>query len=44
MINNTTDPQQQDLQKALLLSRHKEEMKQTDMKLIMQLDQKVMRL
>lgn len=41
MINNTTDPQQQDLQKALLLSRHKEEMKQTDMKLIMQLDQKV---
>ncbi|KAJ2939682.1 hypothetical protein O0L34_g14401 [Tuta absoluta] len=41
MINTVTDPQQQELQKALLLRRHKEELKQTDMKLVIQLDQKV---
>ncbi|KAI5645307.1 diGeorge syndrome critical region 6 (DGCR6) protein domain-containing protein [Phthorimaea operculella] len=41
MISTVTDPQQQELQKALLLRRHKEELKQTDMKLVIQLDQKV---
>lgn len=40
---NTTSPEQQELQKTLLLTRHKEELKQTDMKLVIQLDQKVSR-
>ncbi|CAB3243066.1 unnamed protein product [Arctia plantaginis] len=38
---NTTAPEQQDLQKAILLERHREELRQTDMKLVLQLDQKV---
>lgn len=41
MINTTPNPEQQELQKTILLSRHKEELKQTDMKLVIQLDQKV---
>ncbi|KAJ0179799.1 hypothetical protein K1T71_004390 [Dendrolimus kikuchii] len=38
---NTTNLEQQELQKTILLTRHKEELKQTDMKLVIQLDQKV---
>ncbi|XP_075970732.1 gonadal protein gdl isoform X2 [Anticarsia gemmatalis] len=38
---NTTPQEQQELQKAILLERHKEELRQTDMKLVLQLDQKV---
>ncbi|XP_049866477.1 gonadal protein gdl isoform X2 [Pectinophora gossypiella] len=38
---NTTEPEKQELQKAILLQRHREELKQTDMKLVIQLDQKV---
>ncbi|CAH0749586.1 unnamed protein product [Diatraea saccharalis] len=41
MVNTTPDPEQQEIQKAILLTRHKEELKQTDMKLVLQLDQKV---
>ncbi|XP_045493525.1 gonadal protein gdl [Colias croceus] len=41
MINSTPNPEDQELQKHILLKRHKEEMKQTDMKLVIQLDQKV---
>ncbi|CAH2075397.1 unnamed protein product, partial [Iphiclides podalirius] len=38
---NSTPPEQQEIQKNILLQRHKEELKQTDMKLVLQLDQKV---
>ncbi|XP_059052438.1 gonadal protein gdl isoform X1 [Achroia grisella] len=41
MIKSIQSPEQQELQKTLLLSRHRDELKQTDMKLVMQLDQKV---
>ncbi|CAH0700042.1 unnamed protein product [Spodoptera exigua] len=41
MINTTPNPEQQELQKTLLSSRHKEELRHTDMKLVLQLDQKV---
>ncbi|CAH0627024.1 unnamed protein product [Chrysodeixis includens] len=41
MIITTPSPEEQELQKTLLLARHKEELKHTDMKLVMQLDQKV---
>ncbi|XP_068630207.1 peroxisome biogenesis factor 2-like [Battus philenor] len=41
MLNNTLSSEQQEIQKNNLLKRHKEEMKQTDMKLVLQLDQKV---
>ncbi|CAH0749585.1 unnamed protein product [Diatraea saccharalis] len=34
MVNTTPDPEQQEIQKAILLTRHKEELKQTDMKLV----------
>ncbi|XP_013135354.1 PREDICTED: gonadal protein gdl [Papilio polytes] len=40
MMTNTA-PEQQEVQKTNLLRRHKEELKQTDMKLVLQLDQKV---
>ncbi|KPJ09750.1 Gonadal protein gdl [Papilio machaon] len=40
MMKNTV-PEQQEVQKTNLLRRHKEELKQTDMKLVLQLDQKV---
>lgn len=41
MMNTTSNPEQQEIQKNILLRRHKEELKQTDMKLVVQLDQKV---
>lgn len=41
MIKTTPDPEQQELQKTLLHSKHREELRHTDMKLVMQLDQKV---
>lgn len=41
MINTATSSEEQEIQKAILLKRHQEELKQTDMKLVMQLDQKV---
>lgn len=41
LINSTTSPEEQQMQKTILLKRHQEELKQTDMKLVMQLDQKV---
>ncbi|CAH0407831.1 unnamed protein product [Chilo suppressalis] len=41
MVNNTPNLEQQEIQKAILWTKHKEELKQTDMKLVMQLDQKV---
>lgn len=41
VISTTPNPEQQELQKTILLRRHKEELKQTDMKLVIQLDQKV---
>ncbi|XP_053602733.1 gonadal protein gdl [Plodia interpunctella] len=41
LIDSIQNPEQQELQKSLLLSRHREELKQTDMKLVIQLDQKV---
>ncbi|KAF9796295.1 hypothetical protein SFRURICE_019377 [Spodoptera frugiperda] len=41
LINTTPNPEQQELQKTLLTSRHKEELRHTDMKLVLQLDQKV---
>lgn len=41
MINSTQSTEEQELQRTILLRRQKEEMKQTDMKLVMQLDQKV---
>ncbi|XP_072940705.1 gonadal protein gdl [Epargyreus clarus] len=41
MVNSNPISEQQELQKNLLLRRHKEELKQTDMKLVIQLDQKV---
>ncbi|CAK1553764.1 unnamed protein product [Leptosia nina] len=34
-------PEEQEKQKQILLKRHKEELRQTDMKLVIQLDQKV---
>lgn len=43
MMTNTA-PEQQEVQKTNLLRRHKEELKQTDMKLVLQLDQKVTQL
>ncbi|XP_045446454.1 gonadal protein gdl isoform X2 [Melitaea cinxia] len=41
MINTTPNPAQQEIKRNVLLKRHKEELKQTDMKLVIQLDQKV---
>ncbi|XP_047985781.1 gonadal protein gdl [Leguminivora glycinivorella] len=41
MVNSTPNQEELELQKAILLTKHKEEIKQTDMKLVMQLDQKV---
>ncbi|XP_077302766.1 gonadal protein gdl [Arctopsyche grandis] len=41
MIIRTPSTEEQAEQKLSLLAKHKEEMKQTDMKLILQLDQKV---
>ncbi|KAL4710421.1 hypothetical protein ACJJTC_008823 [Scirpophaga incertulas] len=41
MVNNTPNPETLELQKAILLRRHIEELKQADMKLVLQLDQKV---
>ncbi|XP_030021539.2 LOW QUALITY PROTEIN: gonadal protein gdl [Manduca sexta] len=41
MINTVMDPEQQQLQQTILLVRHTERLKQTDMKLVLQLDQKV---
>lgn len=41
MINCTTSAEEQEMQRVILLNRHQEELKQTDMKLVMQLDQKV---
>ncbi|GBP63182.1 Gonadal protein gdl [Eumeta japonica] len=41
MIKNTPNPEEQEVQKSILLTKHKEEMQQTDMKLVIQLDQKV---
>lgn len=38
---SNSSPEQCDIQIALLARRHKEELKQTDMKLVIQLDQKV---
>lgn len=38
---SNSSPEQRDIQIALLARRHKEELKQTDMKLVIQLDQKV---
>nr|XP_032511113.1 gonadal protein gdl isoform X2 [Danaus plexippus plexippus] len=38
---NTTTPEQQESKRNVLLRRHKEELKQADMKLVIQLDQKV---
>lgn len=41
MIKTTPNPAQQEIKRNVLLKRHKEELKQTDMKLVIQLDQKV---
>ncbi|XP_039748891.1 gonadal protein gdl isoform X2 [Pararge aegeria] len=41
MVNTTPIPEQLELKRNILLRRHKEELKQTDMKLVIQLDQKV---
>lgn len=41
LIKNVTNPEELELQKMLLQRRHSEEIKQTDMELIKQLDQKV---
>ncbi|XP_047527140.1 gonadal protein gdl isoform X2 [Vanessa atalanta] len=41
MINTTQNASQQEIKRNVLLKRHKEELKQTDMKLVIQLDQKV---
>ncbi|XP_041976765.1 gonadal protein gdl [Aricia agestis] len=41
MINSTPSPEQQEVKRNILLRRQKEELKQTDMKLVIQLDQKV---
>lgn len=41
MINTTPIQEQQEAKRNVLLRRHKEELKQTDMKLVIQLDQKV---
>ncbi|XP_023938219.1 gonadal protein gdl [Bicyclus anynana] len=41
MVNSTQNPEQLELKRNILLRRHKEELKQTDMKLVIQLDQKV---
>lgn len=38
---NTTTPEQQESKRNVLLRRQKEELKQADMKLVIQLDQKV---
>lgn len=42
MIQKTPDAVEQAKQKLILQSKHKEELKQTDMKIILQLDQKVL--
>lgn len=41
MVNTTQSPEQIEIKRNILLRRHKEELKQTDMKLVIQLDQKV---
>ncbi|XP_063621296.1 gonadal protein gdl [Cydia splendana] len=41
MVNSTPSQEELELQRAILLTKHKEEIKQTDMKLVIQLDQKV---
>ncbi|XP_063532389.1 gonadal protein gdl [Cydia strobilella] len=41
MVNSTPNQEELELQKAILFTKHKEEIKQTDMKLVIQLDQKV---
>lgn len=41
MINTTPNPEQQEVKRNILHRRHREELKQTDMKLVIQLDQKV---
>lgn len=42
MVNTVPNTEQLELQKSILMTRHKEELKQTDMKLVIQLDQKVL--
>jgi hypothetical protein len=41
MLEHTSDPTARQKQRILLLQKHKEELKHTDMKLVLQLDQKV---
>jgi hypothetical protein len=41
MLEHTTDPAARQKQRILLQQKHKEELKHTDMKLVLQLDQKV---
>ncbi|XP_034824568.1 gonadal protein gdl isoform X1 [Maniola hyperantus] len=41
MVNTTQSPEQIEIKRNILFRRHKEELKQTDMKLVIQLDQKV---
>lgn len=40
-LNRISDPIKRDAQAAILLRRHQEELQQTDLKLVIQLDQKV---
>lgn len=40
-MTNKTAPENLEVQKEIMLKRHKEEIKQADLKLVMQLDQKV---
>lgn len=41
MASSTPNTEELELQRTILHRRHKEELKQTDMKLVIQLDQKV---
>lgn len=41
MLEHTSDPVARQKQRILLQQKHKEELKHTDMKLVLQLDQKV---
>jgi len=41
MLEHTSDPTARQKQRILLQQKHKEELKHTDMKLVLQLDQKV---
>jgi hypothetical protein len=41
MLEHTSDPAARQKQRILLQQKHKEELKHTDMKLVLQLDQKV---